>query len=471
MSLLTVKTQSGIVRGIPGTDSSISVFKGIPYAKPPVGALRFAPPRPVDPWEGELLCDHYGASSFQKRREGENLEMSEDCLTLNIWTPAAAPDAKLPVMFWVHGGGFIGGTGCSSEFDGELLGRKGVILVTFNYRLGALGYLALPELAERDGTTGNSGLLDQIAALRWVKANIEAFGGDKDNITTFGFSAGGMSVRMLMCSPLSRDMISRAIVQSGSGITDSDYYRPLKEKIEICKRGMERLGWTMEDLMTRDSEEVNQKLQDATIGDLEFWEKSVFQPDTDGFSLLETPGVAIWKGECADIPVMSGSVTGDNGWIKIVRADVHDDEILRAFVYSRGVSWAERNVQTGRRPLYTYHFERTQPKKYWKNEQNKTPHGSDIPYVMGTIDHEDFTDYDFELSDLLASYWANFARTGNPNGDGLMEWPAYTKEHPVSLHIDDDGYRTEVLAKTESAKRGIQFVVNHPGLIRNVNGL
>lgn len=471
MAMLTVKTNCGSVRGIPGTDPSISVFKGIPYAAPPIGTLRFAPPRPVKPWEGELLCDHYGASSLQELRPGRELEMSEDCLTLNIWTPANSTDEKLPVMFWVHGGGFIGGTGCSPTFDGELLGKKGVILVTFNYRLGALGFLALPELAERDGATGNSGLLDQMAALRWVKTNIEAFGGDKDNITIFGFSAGGMSVRMLMSSPLSRDMISHAIVQSGSGITDSDYYRPLEEKIAICKRGMERLGWTMEDIMTRDAREVNEKLQEATIGELEFWEKSVFQPNTDGISLLETPGVTIWKGEAADVPVMAGSVTGDNGWIKIVKKDVDDDEILRSFVYSRGVAWAERNVQTERRPIFTYHFERTQPEKYWGSPTNKTPHGSDIPYVMGTINHDEFTDYDFELSNLIASYWANFARTGNPNGDGLMEWPTYTKEHPVSLHIDDEGYRIEELAKTESAKRGIQFVVNHPGVIKDVKDL
>ena len=280
MALTTAYTKYGVLRGIPGKTPSNTVFKGVPYAKPPVGSLRFAPPRPVDPWEGELLCDHYSPSEIQRKpfEDPDVTEISEDCLYLNIWTPAKAPNEKLPVMFWIHGGGFTTGCGTSKEFDGDAFNNRGVILVTFNYRLGALGYIALPELAKRDGTTGNNGLLDQIAALKWVQANISAFGGDPDNITVFGFSAGGMSTRMLMCSPLSRDIMKRAIVESGSGITDSDYYRPLEEKMDICERGMKSLGWTLEDIMMKDASEVCDKLQDATIGELEFWEKSVFQP-------------------------------------------------------------------------------------------------------------------------------------------------------------------------------------------------
>ncbi len=473
MALTTAYTKYGVLRGIPGKTPSNTVFKGVPYAKPPVGSLRFAPPRPVDPWEGELLCDHYSPSAIQRKpfEDPDVTEISEDCLYLNIWTPAKAPNEKLPVMFWIHGGGFTTGCGTSKEFDGDALNERGVILVTFNYRLGALGYIALPELAKRDGTTGNNGLLDQIAALKWVQANISAFGGDPDNITVFGFSAGGMSTRMLMCSPLSRDIMKRVIVESGSGITDSDYYRPLEEKMDICERGMKSLGWTLEDIMTKDASEVCDKLQDATIGELEFWEKSVFQPDTDGFSLLETPGVTIWKGEAADIPVISGSVSGDNGWIKIVRKDVPDETMIPAFVYSRGVAWAQRNVDTGRRPIYTYHFERTQPKKRWASETNKTPHGSEITYVMGTLNEKDFDDYDFELSDMLTSYWANFAWNGDPNGDGLPEWPVYSKDHRVSLHVTDDGCQIEQLMKTEVTERAIRFVTNHPGVIKDLNGL
>lgn len=474
MAMMTAVTKYGVLKGIAGKNPSTTVFKGVPYAKPPVGDLRFAPPQPPVPWDGELLCDRYSPSAIQRKPfEDEDVkEISEDCLYLNIWTPANSINEKLPVMFWVHGGGFTTGCGTSPEFDGEALNKRGVILVTFNYRLGALGYLALSELAERDGTTGNNGLLDQIAALRWVHSNIRAFGGDPDNITVFGFSAGGMSTRMLMCSPLSRDIMKRVIVQSGSGITDSDYYRPLKEKLEICERGMKKLGWTLKDIMANDASEVCDKLQDVTIGDLEFWEKSVFQPNIDGFSLLETPGVTIWKGDAADIPVISGSVTGDNGWIKIVRKDVKDQSMIPAFVYSRGVAWAQRQVDTGRRPIYTYHFERAQPQNRWASDTNRTPHGSEITYIMGTLNlNKDFTEYDYELSELLTDYWSNFARTGDPNGENLPEWPPYTKEARVSLHITDEGYQVEQLMKTEATERAIRFVTDHPGVIKSVDDL
>lgn len=474
MALLTAVTHYGVVKGISSKSAGFSVFKGIPYAQPPVGSLRFVPPKPPVPWEGERLCTEYSPSSIQlpsPEAFEEIHTVSEDSLYLNIWTPAESSEEKLPVMFWIHGGGFIAGSGTSPNFSGEALNAHGVILVTINYRLGALGYLALPELLERDGTTGNYGLLDQIAALKWVHENIAAFGGDPDNITVFGFSAGGMSTRMLMCSPLSRGMISKIIVESGGGITDSDYYRPLSEKMDICVRGMKKLGWTLSDLMERDAREIFSALHDATADELEPWEKSVFQPDVDGWSLLDTPGVSLWKGDCADVPVMAGSVTGDNGWIKIVRHEVTDESMLPAFVYSRGVSWAARQAETGRRPLYTYHFERTQPKKYWANEANKTPHGSEIPYVMGTINPEEFGEYDFELSRMMTAYWANFAKTGNPNGPGLKNWPLYTLDEPVSMHFTDTGYQAEPLAKTKSEKRAIRFVTDHPGVIRSLKGL
>ena len=473
MALTTAVTKYGVVRGVPAANPAHTVFRGVPFAKPPIGELRFAPPQPPEKWEGEKLCDKFSASAIQRKpfADRDVVETSEDCLYLNVWTPAESPDEKLPVMFWVHGGGFITGTGTSAEFDGESFNKRGVILVTTNYRLGALGSLALPELYERDGTSGNNGLLDVMAALRWTWANIAAFGGDPGNITVFGFSGGGMTTRMLMSSPLTRDMIQRVIVESGSGITDSDYYRPLKEKIAICQNGMKRLGWTMEDLMTRDPDEINDKLQDATIGDLEFWEKSIFQPNIDAFSLLETPGVSIWKGEAADIPVISGSVSGDMGWIRIVRDMCPDKTMIPAFVYSRGVAWAQRQVDTGRRPIWTYHFERTQPQRRWASETNKTPHGSEITYVFGSMVGDGFTDYDYELSDMLNAYWANFAKTGNPNGEGLPEWPLYTAEHRVSLHVTDDGYCVEQLMKTEATERAIKFVSNHPGVIRNLDGL
>jgi para-nitrobenzyl esterase len=474
MALEKAVTRYGILLGETGRDERTTIFKGVPYARPPIGEFRFAPPKEPTPWKGERHCDKYSPSAIQRKpfEDPDIQEISEDCLYLNIWTPANTAADKLPVMFWLHGGGFISGCGTSPEFDGEAFNRHGVILVTINFRLGALGFLALPELTQRDGMTGNSGLLDQIAALKWVYENISAFGGDANNITVFGFSGGGMSTRMLMCSPLSRGLIRRVIVQSGGGVTDSDYYRPLSEKMAICERGMAKLGWTLDDhLMKRDAGEVADTLQDATIGELEFWEKSVFQPDVDGYALLDSPGVSIWQGNCADIPVIVGSVSGDNGWLKIVRHEVTDESMIPAFIYSRGVAWAMRHTDTDRRPIYTYHFERTQPENRWRGPQNRTPHGSEIRYVMGTLNREDFTDYDFELSEALVKYWTNFAKSGDPNGEGLKQWPLFTKEEPVSMHFTDEGYLPEELMKTPAAKRAIRFVTDHPGLIKSLKGL
>jgi para-nitrobenzyl esterase len=473
LALTTVSTKYGALRGVLGENSGNAVFKGIPYAKPPVRALRFQPPQEPRPWEGELRCCRYAPSAIQREpfEDPEVSEISEDSLYLNVWTPASDPGEKLPVMFWLHGGGFIAGSGASREFDGAALNRHGVILVTANYRLGALGFLALPELAERDGTTGNSGLLDQVAALKWVHGNIAAFGGDPGNITVFGFSAGGMSTRMLMCSPLARGLIRRVIVQSGGGISDSDYYRPLGEKMAICRKGMDRLGWSVEDIMEREAGEVADALHDATRDQLEFWEKSVFQPDVDGRALTDSPGVSIWNGCCPDIPVIAGSVSGDIGWLKIVRGEIADESMIPAFVYSRGVAWAIRQIEAGRRPIYTYHFERSQPENRWRGEGNRTPHGSEVAYVMGTLNREDFGEYDYALSAAMTGYWANFAKTGEPNGDGLKEWPPFTAERPVSMHFTDEGFEAEKLMKTPASERAVRFVANHPGVIKSLKGL
>ena len=475
MALLTALTKYGPVRGIPGRDPVSTIFRGIPYAKPPVGPLRFGPAQPADPWTEERICDRFAPAPIQhKPYVDPNVsgETSEDCLYLNIWTPAESPEEKLPVMFWTYGGGFETGTGAAPETDGEAFSRKGVILVTYNYRLGALGYLALPELAAKFGMTGNMGLLDQVAALRWVKENISAFGGDPENITIFGFSAGGMSTRMLMSSPLTRTYFSRVICQSGSGITDSDYYRPLALKIAICQRAMKKLGWTMDDLYNREALDIFDTLQEATKPELEFWEKTVFAPDIDGFSLLETPGVRIWKGLVPDVPVISGSVSGDRGWIRIVEKDVRDPDMIPAFKYSRGVAWAQRNVETGRRPIWTYHMERTQPASHFGTPENPMPHGSELAYVFGRLDlYEGFTDFDYSLSEILTSYWTNFAKTGDPNGPGLPEWPQFTEDRPVSFHVTDQGWASESIMRNDAQRRAIDFVVKHPGVIRSVDGL
>ncbi|GGS60668.1 carboxylesterase family protein [Streptomyces griseoviridis] len=218
--LQRVKTEAGLVEGIPGRDRSVTVFRGIPYAAPPVDDLRWRPPRPPVPWAGVLKADRFGPMSPQvpgSERDGDNLPVSEDCLRINVWTGAGAGQQRLrPVLVWIHGGGFRVGTGANPRYDGEALARKGIVVVTFNYRLGALGFLATPELSEESEhrASGNYGLLDQIAALEWVQHNITHFGGDPDRVTVAGQSAGAGSVSFLAMSPLAEGLFHRAIAQS-----------------------------------------------------------------------------------------------------------------------------------------------------------------------------------------------------------------------------------------------------------------
>ena len=230
MPLTQVTVENGRLQGVPGNVPAYTVFKGVPYAKPPVGPLRWKAPQPAEDWTGIRLADRFSCIAYQGAHTPEfpytkefypvEEPMSEDCLYLNVWTPAQSADERLPVLFWVHGGAYTGGYGFEMEFDGEGFCKRGCILVTINYRLGVLGFLAHPELSAESerGVSGNYGTLDQICALHWVRRNIAAFGGDPDNITVFGQSAGAKSVLTLITSPLSRGDIAKAIPMSGGGI-------------------------------------------------------------------------------------------------------------------------------------------------------------------------------------------------------------------------------------------------------------
>ena len=234
MALLQVKIESGIVEGIPGWNQAVGLFRGIPYAAPPVGELRFKEPQPAKPWDGVLKAYNYGNISYQERRASEgggdlignefycvDWPRSEDCLYLNVWTPANSAEEKLPVGVYLHGGGYAQGYGHLNCYDGEGFAKRGCITVTLNHRLGIFGYLAHPELtAENEHhSSGNYGVLDIIAALKWVKRNIAAFGGDPDKITVFGQSGGGSKVMTMIASPLTKGLITGAIMQSGGGLT------------------------------------------------------------------------------------------------------------------------------------------------------------------------------------------------------------------------------------------------------------
>lgn len=484
MALLKVNTSLGAVAGCPGKDPAVSRFLGIPYAKPPVGELRYAAPQPAQPWEGERQCTAFAPSCIQLDPPGGKLtyEISEDCLYLNVFTPAERGDEKLPVLFWIYGGGFTGGSAADPEMDGEVLCKKGAVVVSVCYRCGPMGFMALPELAEKNGRSVNAGILDQIAALKWVRDNIAAFGGDPERVLIFGQSAGGMSVRMLLTSPLTQGqgLFSRAVVHSGGGLNEADPIRPVEEFTGLCKKTMEALGWTFEDMMKRDAVEVSKAMMDTAREVCGRDEVGYFQPFIDGCSITEVPGKLIAKGEYQDIPIICGTVAGDS-WMfsRKVRDQLPDIKYFRGFSYSPSQAWAGLQVKKGGTPIYTYYMDRKQPPK--PNHGFKrggppyggdTTHGSDVAYVFGTLDERKlpYQPEDYELSDAMMTYWVNFARTGDPNGEGLANWPPYTAETPWAMHFGNGGWKAENIVLSPEEERTLEYTREHPGLLTSLEG-
>ncbi|MBO4567248.1 MAG: carboxylesterase family protein, partial [Bacteroidales bacterium] len=326
-SIITV--DGGKVQGVPSAKAGIVVFKGIPYAAPPVGDLRWEDPQPVQPWEGVRVCDSFGPIAPQPGNApgtfyGDEFywegtpEQSEDCLYLNVWAPAKSvgkPAAKLPVAMWIHGGAFLNGYGYEVTMDGDEWAARGVILVTINYRLGGLGFVSHPELTEEQGRSGNYGLMDQIAALRWVRDNIAQFGGDPSNITVFGQSAGAMSVKNLLISPLSKDLLAKAIIQSGGGLAPGGITSATVVPQSECdwqgRDIMETAGFgSLSEMRAAPASEIagaTSKYLAAGKG----W--VLLRPHIDGYSLTETFDDAVYDGSMAPVPVMIGYNKDDMG--------------------------------------------------------------------------------------------------------------------------------------------------------------
>jgi len=484
MAIRNVQTNFGALAGVPGTNPDITVFRGVPYAKPPVGGLRFAEPQDPAGWQGEKLCDTWPAPCIQYNRKTSAAggahalkkreyipDGSEDCLYLNIWTPAEKADEKLPVMLWFYGGGFNSGWNSSSRFRGEKLVEKGVVLVAAGFRSGPLGFITHPALTARSryGASGNYGLLDQVKAMEWVRDNISAFGGDPERITIFGQSSGGIACKFHLCSPLSQGLFQRTIIMSGGGINGADPIRTSEELGSVTEQCMERLGWTFADLMTRDGHEVSEKMGD--MGDVLTGKKElfVFQPSLDGRFLTEHPEYAIARGDYnTDIDIICGTVKGDS-WMfsRRVRHLLADrPDVLHAFAYSPGIAWARNQAESGDRPIRTYFFERDQG-------EGHTPHGCELSYVFGTLEAEPdhaSADYDWTLSEAMMCYWSNFARTGDPNGDGLPAWPYYTANAPLTMHFDDASFGAEDIVEGPAGEEVIAFVRTHPGMLETLDG-
>lgn len=409
-----------------------TLFRGIPYAKPPVGELRWRAPREPEPWDGVYRADKWPNRSMQEDREdpfyGKEFRdepeyqtaVSEDSLYLNIWTPAKAAGEKLPVAFWIHGGAFMGGYGHEKEFDGEGYCKRGVILVTINYRLGPIGFLAHHWLSEENraegkpAVSGNYGILDQIAALRWVRENIEAFGGDPDNITVFGQSAGCMSVQTLVSSTLTRGMISKAILQSGVGLS---YDHTLaKAELEGVQFAANAGVNSLEEMRALSFEQIMAAAGPIIMKGFATMELP-YTPVIDGVVLENGYNSALEQGKTHNIPYMVGSTMND---IATSRDELTKGE--RGKVYAGSKKWCQELLNNGRNPGFLYYFTRQLP-----GDDAGAFHSSELWYTFGTYGRcwRPMTEGDAKLSETMLDYWTNFMKTGGPNGAGLPVWKPY----------------------------------------------
>lgn len=433
-----VKLKQGLLKGV--SMEGYDVFWGIPYAKAPVGELRWRAPQEPEAWEGVYHADKYPNRSMQEAHPMEFFDKefyddperetpySEDGLYLNIWTPAKQAGEKLPVAMWIHGGAFLGGYGHEKEFDGAAYCRRGVILVTINYRLGPLGFLAHPWLTEENramggpGVSGNYGSLDQIAALKWVRENIEAFGGDPENITVFGQSAGGESTHTLITSPLAKGLISKAIIQSGLGLTrDRTLADAERDGVEFAQlAGVHSL----EEMRSLSVEQIF-AAAGPLIGRGFATDSMTFAPNLDGYLLEQGFDEALEQGNVHEIPYMVGSTKQD---IRVDLEKLEQGEL--GIVYECCKRWGEERRKSGHAPAWVYYFTRQLP-----GDEAGAFHSSELWYMFGTLSRcwRPSTEGDFKLSDRMMDYWTNFMKTGDPNGDGLPQWKSYEKESDIQI--------------------------------------
>lgn len=478
MALHQAKVENGILEGIPGGNPSITVFKGVPYAAPPIGDNRWRPPQPLEDWEGIYKADHFAGICPQNLVEESEIfridnplpyqELTEDCLYLNIWTPAVSREERLPVLFWIHGGANVTGYGHQMCFDGETFAKRGVILVTFNWRVNIFGWLVHRELSEESpqGVSGNYGILDQIAALKWVKNNIASFGGNPDNITIGGESAGASSVFSLCMTPLARGMFQRAIMQSGGGfdIFASPTFLSLKQ-MEADMNLEKLLGvHSIQEARSLDALEVERRIQrpEAAFAYLPMQaiDGYVFPKDLKEMALNnEYPNIPYIIGYTKDESFMYVYPEDRQAFIQGQRDEygdyaehylklcdfLQDEEAFRAHLFSRNaellktaaINWAEIVESHGNQPVYMYCFDRVLPDGYGAY------HSAELWYLFGTLfrNKRKFTGADYELSEKMTDYWANFARSGDPNGQGLAVWTPYTKASPLTMRL---GLETEM---------------------------
>ncbi len=475
-----VRTRSGLVEGTLEA-GGVRAYRGIPYAAPPVGELRWRAPQPVAAWTGTRKATEFGARCLQGPVFSDMVfrdQPSEDCLYLNVWTPARKAGERLPVMVWIYGGGFQAGSTSEPRQDGARLARKGVIVVSMNYRLGVFGFLAHPALTAESGhgASGNYGFIDQLAALRWVQDNVAEFGGDPSNVTVFGESAGSFSVSALVASPLAKGLVQRAIGESGA-------YAGRSALPPASLADGEKAGAAFATALGAGSLEALRKKPTDDVLQAALKVQPWFAPIVDGYVLPKDPNQIYAAGEQNKIPLLAGwnadevragVVLGNprptakgfaeqtrtrfgpaaDALLKVYPAGSDAEAVESAAALAGDLflgyatwKWIELQ-QRGGAPVYRYSFDRKIPVAP-DTKVNGVPataadvgarHAGEIEYVFGALDSSPQVPWqpaDRQLSDLMMSYWSNFARSGDPNGGGLPRWPRYTGEAgPQVMHLD-----------------------------------
>ena len=466
-SLDQVRIDSGPLRG--ATDGDVVSFKGVPFAAPPVGHLRWRAPQPAQSWTEVRDATAYGHDCMQKPFPSDaaplGTEPAEDCLVLNVWRPAKASNARLPVMVWIYGGGFVNGGSSPAVYDGSQFAKRGVVLVSFNYRVGRFGFFAHPALTAEtpNGPLGNYGFMDQIAALKWVQRNIAAFGGDPDNVTVFGESAGGFSIHTLLTTPLARGLFAKAIIESGGGRGNISPGRQVHDQPAGAPPSGESVGLAfaksvgvegqdaaaLAALRALSADKVTAGLNMMSM----FANPTYAGPMIDGQIVLGEPAALYPAGKAADVPVMIGATGMDgfsmartldqvyatlgverraaaqgaydpsaSGDVRAVGAKVASDQMMvepARFV-------AQTLAGQGRKVFeFRFSYVAQSMRKEWPG----APHASDIPFVFDTVKArygDALTAQDEQVAQLANAYWVAFAKTGDPNGGGRPHWPAYS---------------------------------------------
>jgi para-nitrobenzyl esterase len=458
-----VKVEEGLLQGT--SEDGLTIYRGIPFATPPVGDLRWRAPQPAAKWDGVKLATKFASGPIQAW--GAPAGKSEDCLYLNVWTPMKSASDRIPVLVWIYGGGFNGGSTSEPVYSGEKLARKGVVLVSIAYRVGQLGFMAHPELSAEspNHVSGNYGLLDMIAGLQWIQKNIAAFGGDQNKVTIFGESAGGIAVSMLCASPLAKGLFHGAISESGGSFGPP---RPNTFPGENLKRlpDAERAGEAYAESAGVSSIAELRKIDAGKLPAI----RGLAWPIIDGCVIPDDQYKLYEAGKFNDTPILVGYNSDEGASFSPpktpadyitgtkTRYGKFADDLLKAYPVDSNMvpktardlardaafgwhtwSWARLQSKIGKSKAYLYYFD--QHPDYPEGSPRAgygSPHGQEVAYVFNHLDasNPQTTKTDLSISEAMATYWTNFAKYGNPNGNGVPEWPAISDANPVVMYFN-----------------------------------